>query len=1097
MRTRRHSPLATRSRRRTNIIPRLDILEDRRLMAVAFVETALPVAPGHTYAPSHVARAADGAVWTIGLDLSSGNATPSTYRATRTDSAGVTTNVSGLPDGETPVALFAADNSSVWTVTAAASGGGGHVVKLNADFYSTGVLTDETPRSAALGGDGNVWITATASSGTSNSVVERFDPRTGVFTRFASPSGSAPVGPIVAASDGNLWFVEPIAGKVAKVNTLGQITEYAAGITPWTIAAGAAGTTWIAGTDPAGHAVIAKVAADGTTTIATTIATTAGQSTPFTDSHMSANTLAGAADGSLWFINATHGSIGHLKADGSLDDYPLPTMGTRPGSLTGDGGLGFNFIQSTIPGFANLRTDAPDPGVSLTAKSIEHAAGPLPSGLTIASFTTTDAAAFPFDFIARYQIANQAPQVGTVLSDGRGGFVVRTSGTDPVQRPGSAFLSVTVLDVKHNNSIGAKSSGIGLVKINAGAVTIAGLNLSATAGVAYTGTIATLTDPDGGVAGDSITQATIDWGDGGTSSTAVTPSSSSATNLAFPVGHVYANAGNFTITITANHGGTISTGTSSVSVKIPSVTAIAASTAGYSQGHRSEALVATFETATESVAANYRGRSDLPGYPSTTRIVQVGSTSFEVWETIEFASWGETQLPLSVTTTDGFQSNVQSIAIVTPAPITASTLPIRVGADSGGVYGFARGPIASFSSGNRHAAASDFRATITSSDGGSWRAWVVADGRGGFVVEGDHKFPTAAAAGTFVLTIKIDNYQEPGQLANAATLGATASVAAYVPGLGVVEGVSATAPVGEGWIGYIGSFIPSDPGAKASDFSVSVHWDDGTPDSPGTSSPLGDGSFLIGVGHVFPIVGHRTATIDIVSSTGGHATATATFHVLPPPFAAIGSALIGTQGTAISGVVATFHDATPSAPSAYSATIDWGDGTLSTGAVSTYQEAFVVYGSHVYATAGPHTYSVVMKENDGTPVTATGTITVAVTNPTPKPVGTPAGSGPVGGGPMRIVSARSIRSRRGLIRVVITLSGTVDAKAVSDASQYVLIEPGKLGKPGTKDKVAKITGATYDSSTKTLTLAPKGTFRRPVAFRVGIVGSASVTALAS
>ena len=214
MRTRGHSPLAIRSRRRTNIIPRLDLLEDRRLMAVAFVETPLPTPAGHRYAPSLVTHASDGAVWTIGLSFASGDSPLATYRATRTDSLGVTTNVSGLPAGEVPVALFAADNGSVWTVTAGANGGG-HVVGLNANFYSTGSLTGQTPISAALGADGNVWVTATPTESTGLPTVERFDPRTGNLVSFGLPSSSTSIGPIVAATDGNLWFIEPNANKVA------------------------------------------------------------------------------------------------------------------------------------------------------------------------------------------------------------------------------------------------------------------------------------------------------------------------------------------------------------------------------------------------------------------------------------------------------------------------------------------------------------------------------------------------------------------------------------------------------------------------------------------------------------------------------------------------------------------------------------------------------------------------------------------------------------------------------------------------------------------------------------------------------------------
>lgn len=1095
MRTRGHSPVAIRPRRRTNIIPRLDVLEDRRLMAVAFVETPFPAPAGGYIHPLLVTHASDGAVWTISGVGDLAEASPSSIHATRTDPQGVMTDVPGLPASENPVALFAGDRGSVWAVTDAHNGTG-HIVRLATTFSITANLP-AAPLSATLGADGDVWITTFPTGSGDSHSISRFDPRTGVITPFALPGGSTKLGPIITANDGNLWTIEPDAKKVVKVTPAGQITEYLIPIKPWTIAAGAGGGVWVAGSDAGGNPVIAQVTSGGTATIATTLA----QPLPYFGPSAAASSMAAAPDGSLWFINEYQEAIGHLKSDGSLDYFPQPeTSRTFHLSLTTDGATGFYFTHVVGSEFVHLLTDAPEPGVLLTAKSIEHVEGPLPAGLTIATFTTTDATAFPFDFIARYQIANQLPQVGTVLSDGRGGFVVQTSGMDPVQQPGSQFLSVTVLDVKHNNSIGAKSSGIGLVKIDDSPVTITGLSVSATAGVAYTGAVATLTDPDGGVAGDVPTQATINWGDGGSSSATVTPSSSSATNVAVPVGHVYATAGSYPITITANHGGTISSGTSTVTVGIPAITSITPVTAGFSQGHRSDTVVASFQTASESVANNYTTGVDwLPNYLKLTKIVQVGPTSFDVVAGAVFSSWGEQRFSVYVAPSASHspRSYVEVDAIVTPAPVTASTLPIEVEPAGGTLFGTGRGPVASFTSGNPQATATDFRATISSSDGGSWRSSVVADNGGGFLVEGDHRFPVAQTAGTFVVTIKIDNFLDSGQVANAATLSSSVTVFASTFGLGRAEGDTATTPVGQGWIGYIGSFVPTDQKAQTSDFTATVHWDDGTPDSPAQNSPLGGGPFLIGVGHVFSIVGDRIATIDIVSNTGEHATATATFHVLPPPFLATGAALAGTQGTTISGVVATFHDATPSAPSAYSSTIDWGDGTLSPGTVSTYQDAFVVFGSHVYATAGPHAYGLVIQENGGTPVTATGTVMVAATDPIPKPIGTPAGGGPAGGGPMTIVSARSIRNKHGFIRVVVTLSGTVDTTAVTNAARYMLTEPGKPGKHATKDKIDKIASTTYDPSTKTLTLVPKGTFRRPVAFRVGVVGSASVMALAS
>ncbi len=60
-----------------------------------------------------------------------------------------------------------------------------------------------------------------------------------------------------------------------------------------------------------------------------------------------------------------------------------------------------------------------------------------------------------------------------------------------------------------------------------------------------------------------------------------------------------------------------------------------------------------------------------------------------------------------------------------------------------------------------------------------------------------------------------------------------------------------------------------------------------------------------------------------------------------------------------------------------------------------------------------------------------------------------------------------------------------------------MTDPGKDGKIGTKDdKAVRISSAAYDARSRTVTLAPRGTFRRAPKFRVGMRGTVSVMATA-
>ncbi len=85
-------------------------------------------------------------------------------------------------------------------------------------------------------------------------------------------------------------------------------------------------------------------------------------------------------------------------------------------------------------------------------------------------------------------------------------------------------------------------------------------------------------------------------------------------------------------------------------------------------------------------------------------------------------------------------------------------------------------------------------------------------------------------------------------------------------------------------------------------------------------------------------------------------------------FAGSTAAVSGTEGVGLSGTIATFTDGTLllpcTSPSAYAATIDWGDGTSSAGGVSQASTTllgacnYTVGGSHTYGEAGSYTYDV-------------------------------------------------------------------------------------------------------------------------------------------
>jgi PKD repeat protein len=97
--------------------------------------------------------------------------------------------------------------------------------------------------------------------------------------------------------------------------------------------------------------------------------------------------------------------------------------------------------------------------------------------------------------------------------------------------------------------------------------------------------------------------------------------------------------------------------------------------------------------------------------------------------------------------------------------------------------------------------------------------------------------------------------------------------------------------------------------------------------------------------------------------------------------AATGTAVSATEGAPFSGPVATFTEPDASAPaSQYTATIDWGDSSTSTGTVTGPAGGpFTVNGSHTYAEEGSYPVKVTITDNvnSSNTTTATSTATVA------------------------------------------------------------------------------------------------------------------------
>jgi hypothetical protein len=177
----------------------------------------------------------------------------------------------------------------------------------------------------------------------------------------------------------------------------------------------------------------------------------------------------------------------------------------------------------------------------------------------------------------------------------------------------------------------------------------------------------------------------------------------------------------------------------------------------------------------------------------------------------------------------------------------------------------------------------------------------------------------------------------------------------------------------------IATFTDSNTSDLASGFTATINWGD-TTTSTGTITGS-NGSFVVTGGHTY--AGEGTAPVSVTITRTADST-----QVSPSANVTVGEndALTG-HGTTVSadsslsinGTLATFTDTdTVSPASDFTASINWGDGKTSNGAVSGSNGSFQVSGTHTYApgTSGQDTVAVTLTDNSPGTATATANTTV-------------------------------------------------------------------------------------------------------------------------
>jgi hypothetical protein len=236
----------------------------------------------------------------------------------------------------------------------------------------------------------------------------------------------------------------------------------------------------------------------------------------------------------------------------------------------------------------------------------------------------------------------------------------------------------------------------------------------------------------------------------------------------------------------------------------------------------------------------------------------------------------------------------------------------------------------------------DYTVTIKWGDNTTSTGTVTANGGGAFTISGSH---TYANNGSY--TVEVDVSDKDGTTAATDTTGMIADAPLFADGIPVtaVEGKSFTAPVA--------TFSSGDPNASPGDFTATIDWGDGHL-STGTIVSRTGGGFTVAGTNTYAESGTYQVAVTISSNGGSSTTANTTATVSDAALSATGLAVQATEGQPFATAVARVTSGNPQAtPDDFTATIDWGDGQITSGTVVAHLGGgFDVAGTHTYSAEG-------------------------------------------------------------------------------------------------------------------------------------------------
>jgi hypothetical protein len=498
----------------------------------------------------------------------------------------------------------------------------------------------------------------------------------------------------------------------------------------------------------------------------------------------------------------------------------------------------------------------------------------------VAKIEDANTSALATDFQTTIAWGDGQTSVGQVVATGAGNFQV--NGTHVYNLVGDYTIAMNVSDAGGSTTAIAANANVIVAP-----VVVTGVPISATAGVVFSGTVATFYGSPNDTSPSDF-QATIKWGDGGTSSGVIATNPSSGDPFIVTGSHTYANAGYYaaTVIVTSIEGGTGQAGT------------IASVSGGSSAANLSEQEGKWFSGIMATLGAPASGDSlttlsaSIAWGDGTTSVGTVATHSgggFDIYGANGYVEEGYYSICVTLSDTQGNSLLAYGAATVADAPLAVSAQAI-----SSVAYTPFSGEIATFRDSDTNGTLSDYSATINWGDG-TTTAGVIATGSAGLdQVSGSHTYLHEGAYTTSITVVD--------QGGATTTSQSTASIA-DVPLSG--SGRTLNAYTSLPFYGVVATFIDGDPNGVPADFSASIDWGNGTTSS-GTIQVNPSGGFAVYGAQTFVHGGSFPVNVQIQDVGGANIAVSSTISVATQPLSVTAHSLTSND-TSFAGPMATIN----------------------------------------------------------------------------------------------------------------------------------------------------------------------------------------------